>query len=318
MNPVVAEGGLSALSLGTMTFGEQVDEAEAARMVASAREAGITMFDTADAYRAGRSEEILGKCLVGIRDEVLVASKVGLQASNDPEDRGLRPERIRRRIRASLARLGTDYLDVYCLHAPDRIVPLEESLGALTELVDEGLVRWAGVSNHAAWQIAEMRCLSTWRGDARIELSQVLYNVLARRLEDEYAEYATTTGLASVVYNPLAGGLLTGKHTRDEVPAEGRFSGSRYRERYWNDTQFDGVARLHEIAAAAGLSLTELAIRWLRSRTVVDSVLVGASSVEQLEGNLAAGAAGPLPADVVDACDEVWQTVGGAAPGYNR
>jgi aryl-alcohol dehydrogenase-like predicted oxidoreductase len=309
---------LPTLSFGAMTFGDQVDQATAQRMVRRALDAGVTLFDTADSYHEGASETILGRCLEGIRDQVLVASKVGRPVGGDPQRSGLSPAWIRSSVDGSLKRLGIDHLDLYYLHLPDPQTPFEATLEVMDELVEVGKIRAVAVSNHAAWQLADLRALATARGWAAPAVSQVLYNVISRRLEDEYVAFAAAHGMVTTVYNPLAGGLLTGKHRRDAVPAEGRFALDRYRDRYWDAARFEAVEALQQVADDAGIGLLELAFRWLRSQDVVDSILLGASREDQLEANLAACAGGPLPDEVLKACDEVWRRVGGSAPRYNR
>jgi aryl-alcohol dehydrogenase-like predicted oxidoreductase len=221
-----------------------------------------------------------------------------------------------------LRRLGTDYLDLYYLHAPDRDTPIEETLGAMADAVTAGKVRQVGVSNYAAWQIAEIRCLSERHGWPTVSASQPVYNLLARRVEDEYAAGSARYGLHNVVYNPLAGGLLSGKYTDPRRPQEGgRFAsdlGPMYRERYWNDQQFAAVDALREIAGDAGLTLLELAFRWLLGRPLVGSILLGVSGTDQLSENLTAASGPSLSPEVEQACDEVWTTLRGAAPLYNR
>jgi aryl-alcohol dehydrogenase-like predicted oxidoreductase len=311
----------SPLVLGTMTFGGQVDEAGAARMVAQSLDAGITMFDTANAYTGGESERILGKLVAPCRSEVLLASKVFGVTGPGPDDRGLRRPAIEKALDASLARLGTDHLDLYYLHAPDREAPIEESLEAMADAVTAGKVRYVAVSNYAAWQIAEIRCIQERRGWDPVHVSQPMYNLLARRVEDEYVELSARYELFDIVYNPLAGGLLTGKHADPDRPGEGRFTGSagdQYRARYWNDAQFEAVRDLAAIASQAGLTLLELAFRWLLGRPTVGAVLLGASSPDQLAANLAAADGEPVGADVEAACDEVWARLRGAPPKYNR
>lgn len=309
---------LPPLSLGVMTFGDQVGRDEAERMLARARDAGITLFDTADSYHEGESEELLGDLMAPWPDDVVVASKVGRPVTDAPDDTGLRPERIAASIDDTLKRLQRDHVDLYYLHQPDPEVPVEDSLGAMNELVEAGKVRAVGVSNFAAWQIADMQAIAAREGYAPIRASQVLFNLLGRRLEDEYVTFAAAHGLATTVYNPLAGGLLTGKHRPHATPSEGRFALARYRDRYFDEQLFAGVERLREVAEGAGMSLIELSFRWLVHHPAVDSVLLGASSDAQLEANLAACSGAPLPSEVIEACDEVWATVGGAAPRYNR
>ena len=258
---------LPRLVLGTMTFGAQVDREAAGTMVDSCRDAGITMFDTANSYNAGASERILGEIVAPFRADVLIASKVFNPTGDGSNYRGLRRPAIEEALEATLRRLGTDYLDLYYLHAPDRDTPIEETLGAMADAVTAGKVRQVGVSNYAAWQIAEIWCLSERHGWPTVSASQPVYNLLARRVEDEYAAGSARYGLHNVVYNPLAGGLLSGKYTDPRRPQEGgRFAsdlGPMYRERYWNDQQFAAVDALREIAGDAGLTLLELAFRWL-------------------------------------------------------
>jgi aryl-alcohol dehydrogenase-like predicted oxidoreductase len=313
---------ISPLVLGTMTFGARVDRHAAARMVGRCREAGITMFDTANSYNDGESERILGEVVAPFRSEVLIASKVFKPMGPGADDRGLRRPAIEKALDATLKRLGTDYLDVYYLHFPDPETPVEESLETMQDAVAAGKVRHVGLSNHAAWQVADIRCLQGRRGWPAAHVCQPMYNLLARRLEDEYAAFSARYDIFNVVYNPLAGGLLTGKHADPQRPQAGtRFAedlGETYRERYWNAAQFEAVGALRQVASEAGLTLVELAFRWLLSRPVVGSVLLGASDDDQLAANITAAQGPAVPTDVEDACDEVWARLRGAAPRYNR
>lgn len=306
---------------GTMTFGAQVDEAEAAQMVQVCRDAGITMFDTANNYAGGRSEEILGRIVKPFRGEVILATKGGNDVEQEGDSlRGLGRETVRKAIDGSLKRLGTDYIDVYYLHRPDRNTPIEETLLALSEAVEAGKIRHIGQSNFAAWQITQMICLARTNGWPVPLISQPLYNLLARRVEAEYEEAARVLGLTNIIYNPLAGGLLTGKHRPSDQPEPGtRFTKDTYRNRYWNDAQFTAVERLRAIAEGAGLTLVELAFRWVLGRDLTGGMLLGASRLEQLTTNLAAIDRPALSSEVLDACDDVWtELLSGAGPRYNR
>jgi aryl-alcohol dehydrogenase-like predicted oxidoreductase len=313
---------LPELALGTMTFGDTVDLDGARTMVDVALDAGVTSIDTANGYAAGRSETMLGEILRGRRDRVLLATKAGIY----PGDAGGQPllsrAGLRASLEASLRRLGTDHVDLFYLHQPDRSVPLEETATALAEVVDAGMVRAIGVSNYAAWQISDVTLACEQAGAPRPVIAQQLYNLLARRIEDEYAEFAATHQVATIVYNPLGGGLLTGRHRFDADPGEGRFGSSAlaamYRQRYWNKTVFDAIDALSTIASDADLGLPELALRWLLHRPLVAAVLLGGSKPAQLQANIAAAARGPLPPDVVAACDEVGATLAGPMPAYNR
>jgi len=306
----------SRLALGTMTFGSQVDQATAEKMVHRSLELGITHFDTANAYNGGESERLLGQALGSRRGDVIVASKVYNPMGDAPEDQGLSRPAIRKAIDASLGRLGTDYLDLYYLHQPDPQVPLEESLGAMGELVEAGKVRYIGASNYAAWQLATI-CSSA--GSPAPHVSQVMYNLITRRIEDEYVACANAYDISTIVYNPLAGGLLTGKHQSSSTPAEGsRFSNPAYRERYWTASQFAAVERLRLIAEEANMSLVALSLRWLMERPAVDAVVIGASTMEQLESNTGAADGPRLDEATITACDEVWSELNGPTPRYNR
>lgn len=309
----------SRVVLGTMTFGSQVDRNEAQAMVDTCIDAGVTMFDTANSYNAGRSEEILGDALRGRREEVLIATKVGNRVGPEPEDGGLSRGAIHKAIDASLARLQTDYVDLYYLHKPDWETAIEESLEALEELVQAGKIRYGASSNYAAWQMVDMQWLAERHGWQPLRVSQPMYNLLSRRLDEEYATFSEHFDISNIVYNPLAGGLLTGKHQRLLAPDPGsRFTLDQYRQRYWNDAQFEAVEALTLCAREAGLSLIELSFRWLLSRRLVDAVLLGASRLDQLRTNLAACEVDELDEETSARCDEVWQALRGAAPSYNR
>ncbi|TDE34881.1 aldo/keto reductase [Nonomuraea mesophila] len=300
--------------LGTMTFGDTVDAATAGRMLDLALDAGVSGVDTANGYAGGAAEEILGGLLRGRRDRVVLATKAGIPHPDAGEHAPLSPAGLRASLEGSLRRLRTDHVDLFYLHQPDRATPLEDTLGTVAELVAEGRIGALGVSNHAAWQIAGIA--------PRPAVAQQLYNLLARRIEDEYAEFALSSGLRTMVYNPLGGGLLTGRHRFGQAPEAGRFGDSRlaemYRRRYWNAGLFEAVEELGAIARTAGMPLAELSFRWLAGRPVVDAVLLGASSPQQLAANLDALAAGPLPVDVAAACDAVGEALRGPMPAYNR
>lgn len=309
----------SQVVLGTLTFGSQVDLGEARNMVDTCLDSGISLFDTANAYNEGRSEEILGQLVKDRREQVLIATKVGNPMGSDPTDARLSRAAIFEAIDASLERLQTDYVDLYYLHKPDWSTPIEESLEAMDALVRAGKIRYGATSNYAAWQMAEMLWLAERNGWQPLLVSQPMYNLIARRLDDEYAAFSKSCGFSNIVYNPLAGGLLTGKHQPEASPQPGsRFTMENYRERYWNAAQFAAVGRLRDLAAESGLTLVELSFRWLLSRPLVDAVLLGASSLEQLRSNLAACEETALDEELATACDEVWQELRGAAPNYNR
>jgi aryl-alcohol dehydrogenase (NADP+) len=310
---------VSRLAMGTMTFGEQADEVESVRMVRRALDAGITFFDTADSYVQGRSEEILGRALKGVRDRVVVSSKVFNPTGPAPTDRGLSRVHVMRAAEDSLRRLGTDRLDVYFLHQPDCDTPLEETMSAMDRLVRDGKVRVVGMSNYASWQMVRSLWISDAQGLAKVSVVQVMHSLLARAVETECLPACREFDVGVTVYNPLAGGLLTGKHDRARPPAEGTRFGMKqmYRDRYWHEGLFEAAEKLAGIAREAGITPVDLALRWVMSREGVHCVILGASSLAQLEENLGA-ADGRLPADVLAACDRVWARLKGPAPGYNR
>ena len=308
------------LALGTMTFGDQVEEAQAVEMVDRCRAVGVTLFDTSVNYQGGASEEILGRIVRSFRDDVQLATKIGGLGPEAPEHlRGLKPSAIREGIDISLRRLGTSYVDLYFFHRPDRTTRIEASLEAADGLVRSGKVRALGLSNFAAWEIVHATAICEREGWAVPEVMQQQYNLVSRRLETEYAEAADRFAWATIVYNPLAGGLLTGKHRFGRPPGSGqRFARDNYRRRYWHEEMFQAIDDLRDIAADAGLTLVELALRWLSDRPVTSGILLGASSLGQLEENLAALDGPPLDASTRVRCDEVWERLRGRAPDYNR
>ena len=310
------------LILGTMTFGDTVGFEGAVAMLDAALDVGITHIDTANGYAGGESERMLARLLDGRRDRVTLATKAGMPHPDAGEHSPLSAAGLRACVEGSLSRLGTDHVDLFYLHQPDRAASLAETLGAVAELVAEGKIGALGVSNYAAWQIAEVNHAADEVGAPRPVAAQQLYNLLARRIEEEYAEFAAVTGLTTVVYNPLGGGLLTGRHSFDSDPAEGRFGNSRlatmYKQRYWNAAIFEAVQQLSLVADKAGIPLTELALRWLVSKPTAGPILLGGSKVEHMRSNIAAVAKGPLDDELVEACDDVGAALRGPMPNYNR
>ncbi len=310
---------VSRISLGTMTFGEQADEQASISIVRGCLDAGINFFDTANIYTEGRSENILGKALQGQRDAVVLASKVRGRVGDDPNDEGLSRRHILDAIDNSLRALRTDYLDIYYLHQPDYETPLAVTLSTMSDLVRAGKVRYVGISNYASWQVCQALWLCdkhSWRPPV---VAQQMYNLIARGIEQEHLSFLREFEIGLVVYNPLAGGLLTGKHTNISTVLPGtRFDGNQvYRDRYWHEANFDAVRTLQHIAQQAGKSLVELSLQWLLGRSQVDSVILGVSSLGQLEENIMASD-GELDEATAAACDEVWDKLRGPIPYYNR
>jgi len=310
---------VSRICFGAMTFGGQTGEEAAARMIGLCREHGINFLDTANVYNRGASEEMLGRLLAGRRQEFVLASKVRMKMGDEPDLQGLSRGAILRAIDDSLRRLRTDYLDVYYLHLPDYAVPIEETLEAMNELVRQGKVRHVATSNYSGWQVVEMFWISERKGYRPPYISQPMYNLIARGIEQEYLPMCQRFGVSNFVYNPLAGGLLTGKHRREAPIAGTRFDKNQmYLDRYWHPSDFDAVDQLREIAAKAGRSLTSLALNWLYRHTEAEGIILGASTMEHLEQNLNVLGDGPLDAETLQACDQVWNALRGPTPKYNR
>lgn len=302
-----------------MTFGGQTDEATARQMVDGCLDAGINFFDTANVYTQGNAELILGRALKGRRDRVVLASKVFGKMGPAADQSGLSRAAILRAIDESLQRLQTDYLDLYYLHAPDYAVPMEESLGAMQQLVQAGKVRHVAASNYASWQMVRMLWLASDRKLPVVSVAQPMLNLIARGLEQEFLPMCKEFGIGTVVYNPLAGGLLTGKQ-KFEAPQPGtRFDQNQmYLDRYWHRANFEAVQEIAAIAQQAGRSLVSVALNWVLHHSAADCAILGASKLSHLQDNLRAAAEGPLLADTVVALDRVWLKLKGPAPKYNR
>ena len=299
---------VSRLCLGTMTFGLQRDEATSRSILDTAAASGVTFLDTADVYplggtvySAGRTEEIVGRWLQGKRHAFVVATKCGFPMSDWPWDRGASRKHVLDAIDASLRRLGTDYVDLYQLHQPDPETPLDETLRALEDVVRSGRARYVGCSNFLAYELARALGRSEALGVPRLDSVQPRYNLLFREIERELLPLCAEDGLGVLPYNPLAGGLLTGKH-RPGAPTEGsRFTlgtaAQRYQDRYWHDEMFATVDALRPLARDAGLDLATMAVGWVLANPIVTSAIVGASRPEQL-GPVLAAASAPLSADL--------------------
>jgi 1-deoxyxylulose-5-phosphate synthase len=310
---------VSRVCFGTMTFGGQTDQAASTAMIDFCLESGINFIDTANVYNEGASETLLGKALKGRRHQVVLASKVRGPMGPGPEEGGLSKKAILRAVEDSLRRLGTDHLDIYYLHRPDYDVPVQESLEAMDHLRRQGKIRFVGNSNYSGWQVAQMFCISQRQSYQPPRISQPMYNLLARGIEQEYLPMCKEFGVSTVVYNPLAGGLLTGKQ-QPERPVEGsRFDGNQmYLDRYWHPAYFDAVEQLKAIAAQAGRSMVSMSLNWLLHHTAADCVILGASRIDQLKNNVQDVKDGALDPATLQACNQVWQTLRGVTPSYNR
>jgi aryl-alcohol dehydrogenase-like predicted oxidoreductase len=303
---------VSALGFGTMTFGgvdsravgtTQVDEAR--RLLDRCLEAGINLFDSADGYSQGASEEILGQALQGRRDDVILATKVHSRMGPGPNDIGQSRHHIIRGCEASLKRLGTDYIDLYQVHGFDALTPLEETLRALDDLVRAGKVRYIGCSNYSAWHLMKALSISERQGLERYVSQQVYYSLVARELEYELVPLALDQGIGGLIWSPLSGGFLTGKFRRGQAgPQDTRRVQRGDPGTIDEEKGFDIVDVLEEIAQAHNASIAQAALNWLLCKPGVTSVLIGARREEQLVDNLKT-ASWQMSAEEVQRLDEV-------------
>ena len=301
-----------------MNFGSRTPAPEAARIVDRAIERGAIHFDTANMYGDGESERIVGVALKGHRDRVQIATKVGLlRQSGRPE--GLSRGRVIAALDESLARLQTDRVDLYYLHAPDPSTPISQTLEAIAALLQSGKIGGWGVSNFAAWQIGELNAACDAQKLARPARAQMLYNVLVRQLDLEFFAFARKNPIHVTVYNPLAGGMLARSPAPGAaIPAGSRFaSNAIYRKRYWTDALFGLAQRLGEVARAEGMELVTLAYAWLAGRPGVDSVLAGPGSVAHLDAAIDSCAV-ELPAPLRAKVDDIHRAFVGTDASYAR
>ena len=277
---------VSLAGLGCNNFGRRCDADETRRVVHRALDLGMTLFDTADAYGGGRSEEYLGKALGERRADVIIATKFGMPMP-DAEHSGGSRRYLLQAAEASLTRLGTDYIDLYQLHFPDPRTPIEETLRALDDLVHQGKVRYVGCSNFSGWQVVDAHWTARANGLAGFVSAQNLYNLLDRRVERELVPACRKSGIGLLPYFPLASGFLTGKYRRGEAPPEGsRLAGAGpMAERALTDANFEVLARLVAFAAERGRTVLDLAVGWLASLEHVASVIAGATRPDQVEQN---------------------------------
>jgi 1-deoxyxylulose-5-phosphate synthase len=289
---------VSRMILGTGTFGKQTDEKEAHRMLDEAAEAGINFIDTADIYppgaEAGGAEIITGRWLSNKRSGFILGTKGGGKMGPAAWDAGSSRKHLLDAIDASLRRLNTDYVDLYQLHMDDPVTPIDEMVGTMDTIARSGRARYIGVSNFLAYRLAK----ALGRQDAlkltRFVSAQPRYNLLFREIERELFPLVQEEGLAAISFNPLAGGLLSGKYKHSDTPERGRFSaelggfGEAYHARYWHEREFETVSRIQEIARQHGTPITTLSVAWVLANPAIPSVILGASRVEQLTDTLAA------------------------------
>jgi aryl-alcohol dehydrogenase (NADP+) len=299
-----------------MTFGLQCDERTSIAIMERAFDGGITFFDTADVYplggsgdTVGRTEEIVGRWLKPRRASVVLATKCFGRSGPARWDQGNSRKHILDAVDASLRRLQTDYIDLYQLHGPDPETPIDETLRALEDVVRAGKVRYVGCSNFLAYQVARAVGRGEAMGVVRFDSVQPRYNLLFREIERELLPLCAEEGIGVIPYNPIAGGLLSGKHNKEAGPEEGsRFTlgtaAQRYQDRYWHEGMFETVEMIRPLAAEAGMSLPQLAVAWVLANPAITAPIVGASRPEQLNDTLAAADA-PLAADIKQRLDEL-------------
>ena len=291
----LGDGGpeVSIVGLGTNNFGRRCDYDQTVAVIDAALDAGVTLFDTADIYGQGTSEEYIGRALEGRRDQVLIATKFGQEMDERPDERRGNPDYVQWAVEGSLRRLRTDVIDVYQMHVPDPATPIEETLGALNDLVHEGKVRWTGSSNFSADQIEAAEEVARGAGFHRFVSAQNEYSLVEPEAEVDVLPTCETLGIGFLPYFPLASGLLTGKYRRGEVASEGRLAGREIAEERW-----DRVDALQAFADSRGASLLEVAVGGLLSMPAVTSVIAGATRPEQVRANVAAGSWEPSPEDL--------------------
>jgi aryl-alcohol dehydrogenase (NADP+) len=311
---------VSEICLGTMTFGHQCDEQTSFAILDKAAAHGVSFLDAADAYpvpptieTAGRTEEILGRWLKGKRDQYIVATKCRLRVGPGANDEGLSRRHVLQAAHDSLRRLQTEYIDLYQTHFPDPETPQEETLDALDALVRQGKVRYIGCSNYPAWRLALALGISSRNHLARFDCVQPRYNLLYREIETELLPLCRDQGIGVIPYNPLAGGFLSDRYQSLDKPVPGtRFTlgktGDLYRDRYWQQAQFDAVQNLRRALSASGKSLVQVAIAWVLAQPGITSAIVGASRPEQLDDTLKATEM-QLDQAEIDACNQAWYSL---------
>ncbi len=310
---------VTPLCLGTMTFGLQCDEATSFAILDRAFEGGIDFIDTADVYplggdlgTVGRTEEIIGKWMSerGTRGRIVLATKCAGNMGPGTNDNGISRYHILKSVDESLRRLKADVIDLYQVHSFDPRTPIEETMRALDDLVRWGKVRYVGCSNYPAWRLAEALATSERLGISRYDCLQPRYNLLFREIETEVLPLCRTQGVGVIVYNPMAGGFLSGKYRKGDDPLEGsRFTlgnaARTYQHRYWQDALFDAVEVLRPLAEARSATLASVAVAWVMAQPGVTSAIVGASRPEQLDDSLAAVDL-ELDEGLRAACNEAW------------
>lgn len=277
---------VSQLCYGTMSFGGDADENTSKSMYAMCRDAGINFFDCANVYQKGVAEEILGRCIKGHRDEIILSSKAGFSMADEPNCSGASRKHLRISLEASLKRLNTEYLDIFFIHRFDDSTPLEETLTILDQFVKEGKILYPGASNFAAWQIMKALGISAVKNLTRFKCLQPMYSLLKRQAEVEILPMAESESLGVITYSPLGGGLLSGKYLNSER-TEGRLSTNKmYQSRYRDDRYPEIISDFVALADELSLSPVSLALAWAGHHPAVTAPIIGARNTEQLRSAL--------------------------------
>lgn len=312
---------VSELCLGTMTFGNQADKPTSHKILDEAFHAGVFFVDTADAYplggtyeTLGNTESIIGEWLQDKRDQIVLATKCFGRMGPGPNQGGLSRKHIMQAVEDSLRRLKTDYIDLYQAHQFDANVPLDETLRAFDDLVTAGKVRYIGVSNWRAWQVMKGIGVTERKDYVRIQSVQPRYNLLFRMIEEELVPACINEGVGIISYNPLAGGMLTGRYKPGQEVATGsRFAlsgvsnvGQLYQTRYWQEPNFQAVERYRAWCQENGLDMATTAVRWVTQQPGITSAIIGASRPEQLAASLAAADAPMLDSTALEELNKLW------------
>jgi aryl-alcohol dehydrogenase (NADP+) len=310
---------VSPICLGTMMFGDRTDEAEAGRIVASAREAGINFIDTADAYAKGASERITGKLIAGDRERWVLATKVANPMGDDPNRRGTGRKWILQAIDESLERLDTDYVDIYYLHKDIEDTPLEETLGALADVIAEGKARYFGISNFRGWRIAEVMRVCGELGIDKPVVCQPYYNAMNRQPENDILPACAHYGIGVVPYSPLARGVLVGKYKPGEAPPAESRAGRKDKRILETEFREESLAIAQKLKAQAekkGMTAGDFAVNWVLRNAIISSVIAGPRTLEQWNGYLAA-LGKTLDAQDEALVDSLVRPGHPSTPGYN-
>ena len=310
---------VSEICLGTMTFGGQTSAEDSKNIIACALDNGVNFIDTANIYTQGQSESIIGEALGSRRDQVILATKTGGPTARIPNASGLSRRQIITSVEDSLKRMKTDYIDVFYLHFPDKLTPPEEYIETVTTLIRSGKIRYWGVSNFSAWQCCELVHKAKEMGAIAPVVTENVYSAINRGIEGEMTTFLQKYQLGLTVFNPLAGGLLTGKHDRNHYTEGTRFALEKgYAMRYWNDRNFDAIDILKDVAAENGMTMVELSYKWLLSKPWVTSIICGVSKFSQIEENVTYSTEAALSPEIIAKCDSVWSMIHGSYFNYHR